>query len=158
MQLKPMRTDLLFAEPEKIRRRNRSLSDHYGFRGEFDLEATSVAPIPRGLRELDREAIDLARGLLNVGREEADRREQAHFRSAGTWAMGAVLAAGLRRHPALDRRRFLQSSAGVLAVIALTPAVGYGTLARVDSDRKRDAFDDAHDILAQLEARPNETA
>ena len=156
--LKPIAAGLLFAEPEKIRRRNRSLSDHYGFRAAFDLESPPSPGIQSGFSELDPQIFDLARVLLDVGREEADRRERAHFRSAGGWAIGAVLAAGLRRHPALDRRRFLQSSAGVLALLALTPAIGYGTLARIDSDSKRSAFDDAYGILAQLEARPNGSA
>jgi endonuclease/exonuclease/phosphatase family metal-dependent hydrolase len=156
--VKSVRGGLLFAEPEEIRSRQRSLSDHYGFRAAFELDVTALRTDSNADRELDPHFYDLARVLLNLGREEADRRERAHFRSAGGWAMGAVLAAGLRRHPFLDRRRFLQSSAAVLAVLALTPAIGYGTLARVDSDNKRDAFDDAHHILAQLEARPNGTA
>lgn len=72
--------------------------------------------------------------------------------------MGAVLVAGLRRHPVVDRRRFLRTAAGALALFALTPAVGYGTLARLDSDYKRDAFDDAREVLALLEAHSGGTA
>ncbi len=145
--------DSLFKEPELIRRRNRSLSDHYGFRGAFEWRSDLIDSGATETRRLDPQAVDLARVLLGIGREEADRREQAHFRSAGSWALGAILAAGLRRHPALDRRRFLRSSVRALALFALTPAVGYGTLARFDSDFKRNAFDDADEILAGLEAR-----
>jgi endonuclease/exonuclease/phosphatase family metal-dependent hydrolase len=150
--------DTLFAEAERIRDRDRSLSDQYGFRGAFEWQLAGLQPATDTFPALDPQAFDLARRLLEVGREEADRRERVHFRSAGSWAAVAVLAAGIRRHPAIDRRRFLRTSAGALALFALMPAVGYGTLARFDSDYKRDAFDDAHDILAQLEARLDRTA
>jgi endonuclease/exonuclease/phosphatase family metal-dependent hydrolase len=150
--------DSLFTEPERIRLRDRSLSDHYGFRGSFEWQPAGVQPASRTFPALDPQVFDLARSLLDVGREEVDRRERAHFRSAGSWAAAAIVAAGMRRHPALDRRRFLRASAGALALFALTPAVGYGALARLDSDYKRNAFDDARGILAQLEARPDRTA
>jgi len=150
--------DSLFTEPERIRLRDRSLSDHYGFRGSFEWQTAAVQPASRAFRALDPQVFDLARSLLEVGREEADRRERAHFRSAGSWAAAAIVAAGMQRHPALDRRRFLRASAGALALFSLTPAVGYGALARLDSDYKRNAFDDAHGILAQLEAHPHRTA
>ncbi len=148
--------DSLFTEPVQIGNRERSLSDHFGFRGSFVWHSTTVAATAR--QALDPKAFELAHMLLDVAREEADRRERVHSRMAGSWALAAVVAAGLRRHPALDRRRFLRSSAGALALFSLTPAVGYGTLARLDSDHKRDAFDDARDILAQLEAHPFDTA
>ena len=108
--------------------------------------------------EADPQTFDLARGLLQVGREEATRRERAHLRYAAFWAMGATVAAGLRRHPSLDRRSFLRGSAGALALISLAPAFGYTTLARVDAGQKRDAFDDAHAVLGRLESRPGGTA
>jgi len=146
---------MLFAKPERIRRRDRSLSDHYGFRASFESRSTATNSSSSRSRLFDPEVFDLARNLLRIGREEADRRERAHFRSAGSWAMAAVAAASIRRHPALDRRCFLRSSAGALAVFALMPTIGYGTLARLDSDYKRDAFDDAHEILVQLEGRPD---
>jgi endonuclease/exonuclease/phosphatase family metal-dependent hydrolase len=149
----------LFHEPEPIRGRDRSLSDHFGFQARIAWHPAAAAPgAARGAGELDPKAFDLARRLLEVGREEADRRERVHFRSAGGWALAAAVAAGVRRHPALDRRRFLRTTASTLAVVALTPAIGYGTLARIDSDIKRDAFDDAHDVLAKLEAGPHRTA
>ena len=72
--------------------------------------------------------------------------------------MAAVAAASIRRHSALDRRCFMRSFAGTLAVCALMPTIGYGTLARLDSDAKRDAFDDAHEILAQIEAHTDRNA
>lgn len=148
----------LFAESERIRRRDRSLSDHYGFRAAFEWQPPAADPRPSTFLEIDPRAFDLARVLLEIGREEADRRERVHFRSAGSWAMGAVLVAGLRRHPVVERRRFLRTAAGALALFALTPAVGYGTLARLDSDYKRDAFDDAREVLALLEAHSGGTA
>ena len=148
----------LFAESERIRRRDRSLSDHYGFRAAFEWQPPAADPRPSTSLEFDPRAFDLARVLLEIGREEADRRERVHFRSAGSWAMGAVLVAGLRRHPVVDRRRFLRTAAGALALFALTPAVGYGTLARLDSDYKRDAFDEAREVLALLEVHSGGTA
>jgi endonuclease/exonuclease/phosphatase family metal-dependent hydrolase len=151
--------DSLFAEPERIQRRDRSLSDHYGFRAELEWEqGIAAAGYFAGSSGPDPDIFDRARSLLEVGREEADRRERAHFRSAGGWITGALLAAGLRRHPSIDRRRFLQGSANVVAFLALVPAVGYGTLARLDSDDKRDAFDDANEILARLQASFRGTA
>lgn len=148
----------LFAEPEHIRGRDRSLSDHFGFQAAIDWQTIEVPLVAASKRNLDPHAFDLAHNLLDVGREEADRRERMHFRSAGSWAIAAIVAAGIRRHPSLDRRRFLRATSGTLAVLALTPAIGYGALARVDSDQKRSAFDDAHDILAQLKASPDRTA
>ena len=144
----------LFAEPERIRGRDRSLSDHFGFRAAFEWNSKSADAYVGSPPALDPQAFDLARVLLEIGHEEADRRERVHFRSAGGWIAGAFLAAGLRRHPALDRRCFLRTSAGALALFALAPAIGYGTLARVDSDYKRHAFDDARAVLAHLEANP----
>lgn len=151
-QWQSVHADSLFAEPERIRLRDRSLSDHYGFRAAIQWHSPIDQRRTIALPSLDPKIFDLARVLLEVGRDEADRRERVHFRSAGGWAIAAVLAAGLRRHPVVARRRFLRRSVGLIAILALTPAVGYGTLARVDSDYKRDAFDDAHAILAQLEA------
>lgn len=147
----------LFAEPELIRQRDRSLSDHYGFQAAFDWQPVTSRPRTNGSPPFDPKIFDQARALLQIGHQEADRREREHFRSAGTWALGAVMAAGLRRHPGLDRRRFMRTSIGALAVLALAPAVGYSALARVDSDYKRNAFDDAHEILAQLEANQGRT-
>ncbi|MCW9079308.1 MAG: hypothetical protein OQK74_09050, partial [Gammaproteobacteria bacterium] len=53
--------------------------------------------------------------------------------------------------PVVDRRRFLRGGAKAAAVLAVGPALAFGSLARLDSDRKRDAFDDAHAVLASLE-------
>jgi endonuclease/exonuclease/phosphatase family metal-dependent hydrolase len=145
----------LFAKPERIRRHDRPLSDHYGFRAVFEPRSAAMHSKTGRSPVFDPKVFDLARKLLEIGREEADRRERAHFQLAGSWTMAAVAAASIRRFPALDRRSFLRSSAGVLAASALIPAIGYGTLARLDSDYKRDAFDDAHEILARIEARPH---
>jgi endonuclease/exonuclease/phosphatase family metal-dependent hydrolase len=157
--------DSLFDEPELIRRLDRSLSDHFGFRASLDWDRPPAAPThgSTGLdrtasREPDPKVFDLARVLLDIGHEEADRRERIHFRSAGGWIAAAALAAGLRRHPALDRRRFLRASSRALAVVALAPAVAYGTLARFDSDQKRNAFEDARDVLAAIRADKSGTA
>ncbi len=142
---------LLFAEQERIRGIDRSLSDHFGVsaRVEWDGRTPGLAAPPRASDEA--EVFDLARGLLDVGRQEADRREGVHLRYAGGFIAGAAVAAAVQRDPALDRRRFLRRSIGVAAFAALAPAVGFTTLARVDSDVKRDAFDDAQAVLAQLE-------
>jgi endonuclease/exonuclease/phosphatase family metal-dependent hydrolase len=145
----------LFDEPELIRRRDRSLSDHFGFQAAFEWSPMAIRPQLRvsPAPEPDPKIFELVRVLLRIGQEEADRRERVHFRSASGWALGAALAVGLRRHPAIQRRRFLRTSSAALALFALTPAIGYGALARVDSDNKRDAFDDANEILVQLETR-----
>jgi hypothetical protein len=152
--------DSLFAEPEHIRRLDRSLSDHYGFRASLDWETSAVALVNGALAGAppDPQVINTARGLLEIGREEADRRERVFFTSAGGWVAAAALAAGVRRHPALDRRRVLRACSRALAVVSLGPAIGYGTLARVDSDYKRDAFDDAGAVLAQIQTREGGTA
>jgi len=150
--------DSLFSEPARIRRRDRSLSDHYGFQAACEWRPMEPRPRMHVSPAPDPKIFDLARVLLRIGHEEADRRERVHFRRAGGWALGAVLAAGLRRHPTLHRRRFLRVSAGALALFALTPAIGFGALARVDSDDKRDAFADANAVLAQIEARQGGTA
>jgi hypothetical protein len=143
---------LMFAEAERIRGRDRSLSDHFGFASSIGwrVAGDAVAQTARGIR--DPEAFDLARGLLDVGREEANRREGLHLRVAGSWLGAAVLAASLQREPILDRRGLLRAFAGVAAFASLAPAIGYTALARVDSDQKRDAFQDAQEILALLEA------
>jgi endonuclease/exonuclease/phosphatase family metal-dependent hydrolase len=143
---------LLFADRVAIRGRDRSLSDHFGIASQIGWEAASAGVGYAANVSLEREAFELARGLLAVGREEVDRREEIHMRYAGSWVAAAVLAASLRRTPALDRRHFLRGAASVLALASLAPAIGYTTLARVDSDSKRDAFDGAQQVLAALEA------
>ncbi|MFK7895553.1 MAG: endonuclease/exonuclease/phosphatase family protein [Myxococcota bacterium] len=147
---------LLFAEAPRIRNRDRSFSDHFGFAAEVDWASTKAGMetpfAPGGVgRDLDPVAFERAHALLEVGMEEADRRERAHFTSAGGWAFAALLAAGFRRHPSLHRRAFLRGATSGAALAALAPAVGFGALARVDSDVKRDAFEDARSILVQME-------
>jgi endonuclease/exonuclease/phosphatase family metal-dependent hydrolase len=144
----------LFAKPERIHRHDRPLSDHYGFRADFESRSTVMNSESGRSSVFDPKVFDLARKLLEIGRDEADRRERAHFQVAGGWTLAAVAAASVQRFPALDRRCFLGSSAGFMAALALMPAIGYGALARLDSDYKRDAFNDAHEILARFEARP----
>jgi hypothetical protein len=151
-------TRLLFAEPVHIRSRDRSYSDHYGFRSTLRLESREAWLAARGRHGPDPQTFDLARNLLEVGRREADRRERVHLGYAGAWAAAAALAAGLRRAPPVDRRSFLRGSANLLALASLGPAFGYTTLARLDSEHKRDAFDDARAVLARLESRAKETA
>lgn len=143
---------LVFTETARIRRRDRSLSDHFGFRVELAWENGPAAGYSASA--IDPEAVSTARSLLDVGIEEADRRERRHFRWAGGWVFAALGAALVRRHPAVDRRAFLRSAAQGTALLALAPALGFGTLARFDSDQKRDVFSDARAFLAELEARP----
>ena len=150
-------TRLLFSEPARIREIDRSLSDHFGFRARLELDHMRLSELAQwvkvGPTSPDPMAFDLARALLTIGREEADRREQAHFESAGLWAAAAAVTCGVMRVPALGRRRFLRGGLGVAAWLALAPTVGFGVLARLDSDYKRGAFDDAEQILARLELR-----
>ncbi|MBY0401307.1 endonuclease/exonuclease/phosphatase family protein [Myxococcota bacterium] len=145
---------LVFHETARIRRRDRSLSDHFGFRVELDWRAgpaaSQVASQPGAIYP---RANTTARSLIHVGLAEADRREQLHFRWAGGFLLAAVAAAGLRRLPAVDRRSFLRGAVEGTALLALAPALGFGTLARFDSDEKRDVFIDARSFLAELEAR-----
>lgn len=156
-QCRTINPGTLFDERVRIGLRDRSLSDHFGFRASFD--SSRVATAMNRTPLFDPKIFDRARDLLRLGQDEADRREREHFVSAGNWAVAAVVAAGMRRHPALGRRRFIKSAAGAMAAVALMPTVGYGMLARLDSDYKRDAFDDARQILAQIESRPRaETA
>ncbi len=144
---------LLFAEPARIREEDRSLSDHFGFRAELrlGLETTTYAASRR--IKPDPRTFDLAHQLLDVGREEADRRERSHFQFSAAWIAVGALACGIRRHPRIDRRRFLRGLTEASAWCALLPAVGLSALARLDSDDKRDAFDEGHEILARLAAR-----
>ena len=145
---------LAFAERPSIRGIERSFSDHFGLQAQAHwnpAKSRASANPPPAAPPMDPEAFALARGLLDVGHKEADRREAAHFRYATSWVAGAALAASLRKDPWLTRRRFLKSMTGVVAFASLAPAAGYGTLARVDSDSKRGAFDDAREVLARLE-------
>jgi endonuclease/exonuclease/phosphatase family metal-dependent hydrolase len=147
---------LLFAETARIRQRDRSLSDHFGFRVELALDVSAVSAMPApGETEIriDPRAVSIARSLLAHGLVEADRREREHFRWAGGFVVAAVAAAGLQRHPSVDRRAFLRGAARATTVLALAPALGFGALARVDSDHKRDIFADARSFVADLEAR-----
>jgi endonuclease/exonuclease/phosphatase family metal-dependent hydrolase len=144
---------LLFSETAHIRRRDRSLSDHYGFRVDLAWRTASAVAAADFGASIDPQALSTARSLLDVGLEEADRREQEHFRWAGGFVLAAVTAAGLRRHPAVDRRSFLRGAAQAATVLAVVPALGFGALARIDSDQKRDVFDDARAFLVQLEAK-----
>ncbi len=142
---------LIFAEPARIRDIDRSLSDHFGFRAELSLSKSARTLASSRSARPDPRAFELARHLLEVGRAEADRRERSHSLSALGWAGTALLACGVRRTPVVDRRRFLRGGAKAAAVLAVGPALAFGSLARLDSDRKRDAFDDAHAVLASLE-------
>jgi len=143
---------LIFSASEEIHGVSRSYSDHFGISARIEWEGAKsetpfiAIPVP------DPGAFELARKLLDVGRLEADRREVAHLRYAGSWIAGAVIAANIQRDPMLNRRRFLRSFVGAVGIAALAPAAGYTTLARFDSDSKRDAFNGASAVLAQLEA------
>lgn len=151
------RQGLLFSETARIRRRDRSLSDHYGFRVDLDWQpAASVAAASSGAA-IDPQALTMARSLLDFGFAEADRREQEHFRWAGGFILAALAAAGVRRHPAVDRRAFLRGAARAATVLAVAPALGFGALARIDSDDKRDIFADARSFLGQLEVERTRT-
>lgn len=143
---------LLFSETAHIRRRDRSLSDHYGFRVDLNWQAGPAAALLAGADGIDPKALATARSLLDVGLEEADRREREHFGIAGGFVTAAIAAACVRRHPAVDRRGFLRGTAQAATLLALAPALGFGTLARFDSDQKRDVFIDARSFLNQLEA------
>jgi endonuclease/exonuclease/phosphatase family metal-dependent hydrolase len=141
---------LVFHETARIRRRDRSLSDHFGFRAAIDWQAAPAAAAVTG--PIDPKVFSTARTLLAVGLAEADRRERQHFRWAGVFVVASAVAAGMRRHPAVDRRTFLRGAAQGAAVAALAPAFAFGTLARLDSDQKRDVFSDARAFLSDLEA------
>jgi endonuclease/exonuclease/phosphatase family metal-dependent hydrolase len=144
---------LLFAETARIRRRDRSLSDHYGFRADLRWRTSSLSAPPIVNASIDPKAVATARALLDVGLDEADRRERQHFGWAGGFFLAALAASGLRRHPAVDRRAFLRGAVRAATVLAVVPAVGFGALARVDSDQKRDAFADARALLRELETK-----
>lgn len=149
---------LVFHESARIRRRDRSLSDHFGFRVELAWQPTApstaaAAAIAAGPGSIDPRAITTARSLIEVGLEEADRRERQHFRWAGGFLLAAIGAAGVGRHPAVDRRAFLRGAVQGTALLSLAPALGFGTLARFDSDDKRGIFNDARAFLAELETR-----
>ena len=148
---------LLFAETARIRRRDRSLSDHYGFRVDLAWQPTAAAAAANSGAAIDLQALSTARSLLAFGFVEADRREQEHFRWAGGFVLAALAAAGVRRHTAVDRRAFLRGAAQAATVLAVVPALGFGALARFDSDDKRDIFADAHTFLGELEAEQART-
>lgn len=148
---------LLFAEPARIRAIDRSLSDHYGFQATVALASRTSWLASRPLSD-QAAAIERARELLDLAGAEADRRERVHFQTAGLWTTAAVAAAFLRRTDPVDRRRFLRAGIDVLTVGALAPAVGLGTLARLDSDDKRDAFEEARRVLAGLREEVSRSA
>lgn len=149
---------LVFTETARIRSRDRSLSDHFGFRAELawrtSAAVASGAGAIAGARtgRIDPDVFATARSLLAVGLAEADRREQQHFRWAGACVLVSLLGAGLCRHPDVDRRSFLRGAFQGASVVALAPAFALGSLARFDSDHKRDVFSDARDFLSDLEA------
>lgn len=143
-------SSLLFQQPVSINGRLRSLSDHFGFRSTIRFDARTIAAGNERVAQADSRDFDLAERLLALGRQEADRRERLHLRHAGSWIAGAALAAGLRRHPRIGRRRFLRGAAGAVATLSLAPGLGYTSLARFDSDHKRDAFDEAREVLEEL--------
>jgi hypothetical protein len=76
------------------------------------------------------------------------------LRGAGIVLAGAALAVGCRRLPEVDRRGFLRGAAQGLALLALAPAAGYTSLARLDTTNKLDAFAHADEMLADL-SRPS---
>ncbi len=152
---------LLFAEPVRIRGGARSLSDHFGFRARIRIDRLAPELAAREALQTARpspETLDLARRLLGEGRAEVNRRERKHFWHAGAWVGTAALAAGLRRRSPIDRRRFLRGTAGLIAGLSLAPAFGYTTLARLDSDYKREAFDQAQAVLSDLHSASDRSA
>jgi len=145
---------LLFHEPLRLHGRPRSFSDHFGFRSTLRLASPNMpaALPPAADPAADPQTLQLAGRLLDLGLAEADRREQTHLTQAGAWVAAAALAATVRRHPRIDRRRLLRGIVGATATISLVPAVGFTTLARIDSDQKREAFAEARQVLARLQA------
>ncbi len=147
---------LLFAEPARIRKIDRSLSDHFGFRAELTL-AEVVSPFaPSSQIPPDPKALDLAHRLLDIGTHEASRREESHRNAALSFTSLALLAAGARYAEPVDRRRFLRFGATAAVGVAAIPAAGYGALALLDADKKRDAFSEARGVLARLAAKESE--
>src|SRR5690606_23570588 len=112
---------LLFTETARIRRRDRSLSDHYGFRAELRWRTDALSAPPNVNAAVDPQAVATARSLIEVGMGEADRRERQHFRWAGGFVLAALAGAGLRRHPAVDRRAFLRGAVRAATVLAVVP-------------------------------------
>ena len=148
-------SSLLFHDPVHVAGRDRSLSDHFGLASELELTTSAARQEILG-GSLDRQALELAGNLLEMGRAEMLARQQDQWRDAGSWLAGAALAVGSRRLPDIDRRVFLRGAAQGLTLLALAPAAGYTSLAGLDAPHKLDAFDRARTVLAELErhARP----
>ncbi|MCP4904552.1 MAG: hypothetical protein GY910_06195 [bacterium] len=80
-------TRLLFTEPTQIREIDRSLSDHFGFRAELRLASGRTDYVASHSIALDLHTFVLARHLLDVGWQEADRRERTHFQFSALWPL-----------------------------------------------------------------------
>jgi endonuclease/exonuclease/phosphatase (EEP) superfamily protein YafD len=145
------RSSLLFADPVRIEGRDRSLSDHFGFASVLDL--APQAGIGSAPTAPDPHALALAQDLIDQGRKAMLERQHDQLRDGATWLAGAALAVGACHLPPVDRRAFLRGAAQGLALVALAPAAGYTSLARLDGAHKLDAFDQAEETLAQLEGR-----
>jgi hypothetical protein len=96
-------------------------------------------------------AVDHARDLLWVGRASADGRESDYARSAGAWAGASALALLARHNAKVGRRRFLKRTLLCAGALALAPAAGLTTVARIHAPDQARAFDRAMDRLDELD-------
>lgn len=127
-------------------------SDHYGLAAQIavrprDAVAAAQETVPTG-------AVEHARELLWVGRASADGREESHARSAGAWLAASALALAARQNAKLGRRRFMKRTLLLAGGLALAPAAGLTTVARIDAPDQARAFDRALGRLDRLATDP----
>ncbi|MGH0035085.1 MAG: endonuclease/exonuclease/phosphatase family protein [Myxococcota bacterium] len=127
----------------------RPYSDHYGL--SVELAVRPAAALAASHAAARAPAVAHARDLLRVGRSSAHGRERSHAQSAGVWAGASALALLASQDTRLGRRRFLKRTLLSLGGLALAPAAGLTTVARIDAPDQARAFERALLRLERLD-------
>lgn len=140
----------------RLGRQERPHSDHYGLSAELVVRQASVRPAAPGAPAVEQRAdraaaVARARDLLWAGRASADGREESHARMAAAWTGASALAVLARHNARVGRRRFLKRTLLCAGALALAPAAGLTTVARLHAPDQARAFDRALDRLERVD-------
>jgi len=125
-------------------------SDHAGVLAEFEIGGPGRPPVPFG-----DDVVDLARQLLDAGREVARRRRRDERAGAGLCLAVGGCAAVAARNSRWSRRRLLRTGLAAGAVFATGASAGLLTLSEHFVPQELEGYDAVYATLARLrDSRP----